>query len=245
MLRVSLTLLMLLCFLLLKSQTINGTITYDRFYDYIAINDKLSWKTEKDKDRSKFVRGNTTDKYGVEHKLEIANNCSYYYRPESEVNYGYSWVSKKYQLYHDLNENRITDLITFMDKNYLVEGEIPIYNWKILTEIREIEGYLCMKAETRHPIHDGRVYAWFTDQIPFYGGPEGYSGLPGLILGLEVDDVVEIIATNIDLEQTPEIQPPSKKRTKKLSYSAYIEKVKEFLNKSIKRERNPYWDVRY
>lgn len=68
---------------------------------------------------------------------------------------------------------------------WLLEDSIPRLEWKLLPEIREIAGYECRKALTR--INDTvYVVAFYTDRILLKGGPEGFNGLPGMILGLAI-----------------------------------------------------------
>jgi GLPGLI family protein len=68
---------------------------------------------------------------------------------------------------------------------WLLEDSIPHLEWKLLPEIREIAGYECRKALTR--INDTvYVVAFYTDRILMKGGPEGFNGLPGMILGLAI-----------------------------------------------------------
>ena len=64
--------------------------------------------------------------------------------------------------------------------------------WQITEETKEIAGYKVQKATTA-PLMDHShsnitfhtAIAWFTIDIPFSFGPEGYYGLPGLIVKLE------------------------------------------------------------
>ncbi|RBQ07831.1 GLPGLI family protein [Pedobacter miscanthi] len=68
---------------------------------------------------------------------------------------------------------------------FLVEDSIPNLKWKLLPDVREIAGYECRKALTK--INDTvYVAAFYTDRILARGGPEGFNGLPGMILGLAI-----------------------------------------------------------
>ncbi len=55
--------------------------------------------------------------------------------------------------------------------------------WRITDEYRDILGFSCRRANgmTRDSLY---VVAFFTNQIPFFAGPETFGGLPGMILGL-------------------------------------------------------------
>ncbi len=57
--------------------------------------------------------------------------------------------------------------------------EDPI-QWKVGSETKMIESYLCKKATGKYK---GRHYvAWFTESIPIPDGPYVFKGLPGLVL---------------------------------------------------------------
>ena len=66
---------------------------------------------------------------------------------------------------------------------YLVKDSVRKINWKITNEIRNIAGYDCRRANA--VIMDSiYVVAFYTDLIPVSGGPESFTGLPGMILGV-------------------------------------------------------------
>ncbi len=69
------------------------------------------------------------------------------------------------------------------EETYLVKDSTRKINWKITDEFREIAGYECRRANAL--IMDSiYVVAFYTDRIPVSGGPESFSGLPGMILGV-------------------------------------------------------------
>lgn len=66
---------------------------------------------------------------------------------------------------------------------YLVRDSTRKINWKITDEFRNIAGFDCRRANAL--IMDSiYVVAFYTDQIPVSGGPESFTGLPGMILGV-------------------------------------------------------------
>jgi GLPGLI family protein len=70
-----------------------------------------------------------------------------------------------------------------LETNFSVKDTIRKIKWKITGETREILGFICHRANA--VIMDSiYVVAFYTDQINFKGGPESFSGLPGMILGL-------------------------------------------------------------
>jgi GLPGLI family protein len=69
------------------------------------------------------------------------------------------------------------------EQTYLLKDSTRKINWKITNEIRNIAGYDCRRANAL--IMDSiYVVAFYTDEIPVSGGPESFSGLPGMILGV-------------------------------------------------------------
>lgn len=74
------------------------------------------------------------------------------------------------------------------DTHYLIQKRD--YSWKLENGAKEIAGYTCRKATTHEKRNSEvtvNVTAWYCPEIPYNYGPKGYSGLPGLILGLEVN----------------------------------------------------------
>lgn len=55
-----------------------------------------------------------------------------------------------------------------------------IIQWKIETETKVIESYLCKKATGKY--NNRNYVAWFTQEVPIPDGPYVFKGLPGLIL---------------------------------------------------------------
>ncbi|TDQ09295.1 GLPGLI family protein [Pedobacter metabolipauper] len=69
------------------------------------------------------------------------------------------------------------------EETFLVKDTTRKINWKITSEVRTIAGYECRRANA--VILDSiYVVAFYTDKIPVSGGPESFTGLPGMILGV-------------------------------------------------------------
>jgi GLPGLI family protein len=68
---------------------------------------------------------------------------------------------------------------------YVVSDSVRKIEWRITPEIRKIAGFDCRKAVAK--IMDSIiVIAFYTDEIIPSGGPETFTGLPGMILGLAI-----------------------------------------------------------
>ena len=103
-----------------------------------------------------------------------------------------------------------------------------------------------MKAETTDHVKGQTIHAWFTDAIPFSGGPEGFGGLPGLILEIDKNNGDAIVtATKIDLESTVKESLPKKMKGKQISYAQFNQKLEKYIADAMSREENPFWRIRY
>lgn len=69
-------------------------------------------------------------------------------------------------------------------------------NWILTNETKLIDNYLCYKATNIFTVNNGEkifnhpVIAWYCPKLPYPYGPIGYGNLPGLILELQVRNVV-------------------------------------------------------
>ncbi|MFA6086843.1 GLPGLI family protein [Mucilaginibacter sp.] len=107
-------------------------------------------------------------------------------------------------VYTDLsNSFSITNKKVF-DETFLVKDTARKINWKITNETREIAGYMCRRANAI--VMDSiYVVAFYTDEIPLPGGPESFTGLPGMILGVALPhDNVTWFATKVTDAVVPE-----------------------------------------
>ena len=226
-------------------QNIEGVITFNRKQNYISIMSKLPHITQEDVDRMSLTWGKMGD--GTNYELYLQNNKSVYLRKEEQSESGYSWKKDQFLLIRDYKGKSQEDLIETLGKVYHIKEDLPRTKWKILNEIKEIAGYLCMKAETKNTIKGQTIHAWFTDAIPMSGGPEGYGGLPGMILEIDINNQDAVItATKVVLDQDEvKIPYPKKIKGKKIDRVTYNDMVKKYIDETIEGKKNPYWRVRY
>lgn len=95
---------------------------------------------------------------------------------------------------------------------FLVTDSTRKIKWKITDEKRDIAGYSCRRANA--VIMDSvYVVAFYTDDILVSAGPESFTGLPGMILGVALPhDNITWFATKVTDIQVPEnkVMPPAK-----------------------------------
>jgi GLPGLI family protein len=98
------------------------------------------------------------------------------------------------------------------EETFLVKDSTRKINWKITSETREIAGFKCRRANAL--ILDSiYVVAFYTDEIPISGGPESFTGLPGMILGVALPhENVTWFATKVTdmLASQKPLAPPTK-----------------------------------
>ena len=100
---------------------------------------------------------------------------------------GMSWLTTKNTYYQFENSNTKMSLLSLIGKEVHIKGEISKRNWTITDNKRTIGNYECRKAIYQKN-DSTRIYAWYSVEIAPSVGPEGFSGLPGAILGLATED---------------------------------------------------------
>ena len=88
-------------------------------------------------------------------------------------------------VFSDLNNHSSVSLKNVFEKSFLIQDSTRNIKWKITDEKRTIAGFECRRANA--VIMDSiYIVAFYTDEIATSGGPESFSGLPGMILGVAI-----------------------------------------------------------
>lgn len=98
------------------------------------------------------------------------------------------------------------------EETFLVKDSIRKINWKITTEMRDIAGYQCRRANAIM-LDSIYVVAFYAEKIPVSGGPESFTGLPGMILGVALPhENITWFATKVTDQSVPAntLSPPAK-----------------------------------
>ena len=133
-----------------------------------------------------------------------------------------------------------------LGKTYLMEDSLTTYNWRIQNQIKDVAGYICIKAETFDPVKNQKITAWFAQDIPVAAGPERYFGLPGLILELDINDGdVVVAAQKVELKNVQKELALPKMKGKKIKVADYNQMIQKHIAESMKAQRNPFWSMRY
>jgi len=164
------------------------------------------------------LKKNTPQFRVAKSSLSFNKDKSLYKWTSTEETIPNNWLAR--DLFADLRNTIATDFNTqtsITDKKvyedtYLVKDSVRKINWKITDETREIAGYECRRANAI--IMDSiYVVAYYANQIAVSGGPESFTGLPGMILGLALPhDNMTWFATKVTEVTVPEkdLLPPVK-----------------------------------
>lgn len=198
-----------------------GTIEYEkRVNAYALIKQQLKLWDDDSFSASAFesYQKNNPQFKVAKSKLVFSNQTTAFIPEEDAVAPSNSWFSNmiEFKQANHVLSNLATGTSKIAKKvyeeTYLVSDSIRKINWKITDEFRNIAGYNCRRANA--VVMDSvYVVAFYTEEIAVSGGPESFSGLPGMILGLALPhDHVTWFATSVT--DTPVIDDKLKIPTK-------------------------------
>lgn len=120
-------------------------------------------------------------------------------------------------IFTDLQSHLSTSRKNVYEQGFLINDTARTINWKITDETRNIAGFECRRANAL--IMDSiYVVAFYTESIIPSGGPESFTGLPGMILGLAIPhEHITWFATKVYNEQIPEATLKAPAKGKKIS----------------------------
>ncbi|MEJ5996491.1 GLPGLI family protein [Pedobacter sp. Du54] len=208
----ALTLILILTFQLSKAQIVfikSAKITFEKKINQkqqLAKNDWISddAKDKMSKYRTSLWEYNFNDSsaiYKIKPKETLGDNNFFFIATENTN-----------ELFTDFGKKARIIRKPVNGEDFILKDTIPHLNWKIMNDVRQIAGYECRKAVAL--INDTvTVIAFYTDEILLKGGPEGFTGLPGLILGLAIPRYnTTWFATKIEAKNIPilAINPPTK-----------------------------------
>lgn len=129
-------------------------------------------------------------------------------------------------VYSDLEDQKgITQKKAFGEV-FLVQDTLRRIKWKITDETRTIAGFACRRANA--VIMDSiYVVAFYTDEILTSGGPESFTGLPGMILGVSLPhEHVSWFATKVEAISISDAQVAEPAKGKKMNNAGLLQTIK-------------------
>ena len=127
------------------------------------------------------------------------------------------------------------DVVTLLGRTWVIEDSLHTPDWKILNDMKEVAGHICMNAFWEDTIKQQKITVWFALDMPVPAGPERLCGLPGMILEVDVNNGAEVItADRIEFKKLKkELDLPKKVKGKRIK----IEDFQKKLEKHIKQKR--------
>lgn len=109
-----------------------------------------------------------------------------------------------------------------------IKDSIPVYKWTLVDANQKIAGYNCKKATTKKNIGSRTqdITAWYCEDIPISDGPMDFSGLPGLIMQIEIGNLTIVKFERIKFfnDINTDIKEPENK-TELLTIKEYYKKL--------------------
>ena len=217
--------------------TFSGKITYERKVNLHKLWEGNDWLTQFKNKVPKFLLNY------FELSFTPANS---YYKPGKEVempkmNWGLP-PGNENEVFTDFATNTCIASKLIFEEHFLVRDSVRKLKWRITNEVRTIADYKCRKAVSK--ICDSvYVIAFYTDDIAVSGGPEQFSGLPGMILELAVPRLYTTwVATSVDIISVKNPEQPPFSKGKKVTQ----QELSGILQKSMKDwgkdgTRNIWW----
>lgn len=211
----------------------------------------LDYISQQRKERDAYMWGGSQSEWKEYGELFITPETSFY-RNSEETAEGdestYAWRRSAYAIRRNFKTSSMLDQIEQLGTVYVIEDSLHCQDWKILNDLKEVAGHLCMNASWTDTIKDQNITAWFALDLPHSGGPERFCGLPGLIMEVDINDGALVIsADKMDMRAlTPEeVAIPKKIKGKRITETTYSEVTWKYVQEKKKEEVPWFWGLRY
>lgn len=146
-------------------------------------------------------------------------------------------------VYNDFETMQSTSIKNVFESSFLVQDSLRKIEWRITPDMRTIAGFECRKAVGR--IMDSvYVIAFYTDEITVSGGPESFTGLPGMILGVAIPRInTTWFATKLILSEVKPEDLTIPKKGKKINNTQLLDQLKTSTKDWGKYGQRNIWHV--
>lgn len=226
-----------------------GVIRYLAVSNWTKMMRTLDYLSPQQKERVAYIWGNRSEWKSYK-KLYFSDAGSKYEDSEEKAepdDEGYSWRKSVYFIRRDFERRLIHDAVTMLGKTYIIEDSLHEQNWKILNDMKEVAGHVCMNAFWEDTVKHQRITVWFALDLPVPAGPERLCGLPGIILEADYNDgALVLTADKIEFKPlTNEMDLPKKIKGKKVKEAEYQTAIKKHMEEKRKSEEPWFWGLRY
>lgn len=186
-------------FFYFNSNSQNYEIIYDEFISITSLN--------LENQKKNYTKDDLNATFYAEMKLNYANGISCYSNFKSEKSItedvNFESTDEIIQPYY-YKDHKLKKAVEFYEnyapvlygKDITVVDTLANFDWQITNSKEVISGYNCVLAKCTRS-NGRKILAWFTDEIAINEGPRDFCGLPGLILQIQINDKVLIVAKTI------------------------------------------------
>ncbi len=231
------------------AQKIEGSVRYLMAHNWVKRMAAVDYMSKQAIDQLAYMWGNEPE-YKTYSQLYLNARQTKYADSEESAerdDAGYSWLKDEFIITRNYEKNTIRDIIDVLGKTYIIEDTLHAPHWKILNEMKEIAGHICMNAFWNDTLKKQKVIGWYALDISNNGGPERFCGLPGLILEVNINNgALVITADKIEQKKlTTELVLPKKIKGKRIKENDYINILRKHFEEMRKAEQPPFWGMRY
>jgi|GEM_PF-178526 len=232
-----------------NAQKIEGTVRYLKVMNFLKLYASVDYMSKQAIDRLTYMYANMAE-YKSYGNLYVSPTQTKYEDSEESAeknDRGYSYRKSDYMITRNYEKNTMFDILDLIGKTYIIEDTIHVAQWKILNEMKEIAGHICMNAFLDDTLRKQKVIGWFALDIQNGGGPERFYGLPGLILEVNINNGATVMtADKIELKKlTTELTLPKKIKGKKIKEVDFDNILKKEFAERRKAEQPFFMNVRY
>lgn len=245
----SLVALMLIHGAAIGQEPLEGYIRYLAVNNFSKMMAALDYLSAQRKERNAYVWGNRSEWKSYRNLYFSASESKYEdseerAEPDDE---GYSWRKYDYAIRRNFANGTMHDVLMLFGKTYIIDDSLRMPEWKILNDMKEVAGHVCMNAAWEDTLKQQKIVVWFALDLPVPAGPERLCGLPGLILEADYNDGAMVItADKIELKKlSNELNPPKKEKGKKIDEAEYRRLLRKHMEEKRKLEEPWYWGTRY
>lgn len=232
-----------------SAQEMEGEIRYLLTHNWTKKMMTLEYLSQQQRDRMAYMWGSRSEWKMYTNLYFNATESKYEDSEESAEHEddGYSWRRDAYTIRRNFKKNTVFDIVTILSKTYVIEDTLKAQDWKILNDMKEVAGHVCMNAFWEDTIKQQKITVWFALDMPVQFGPERLCGLPGMILEADINDGALLIsADRIQLKKlTNELDVPKKVKGKRITETEYRQKMDELIKEKRKAEEAWFWALRY
>ncbi len=232
-----------------QAQELEGTVRYLCTSNWSKMMMHVDYISKLQRERNMYMWGSRSE-WKTYKVLHFTNTSSKYENSEEEAEPNAdTWSGRKevFFMKRDFANNTIFDGITLMGKTYLIHDTLKSPSWKILNDMKEVAGHICMNAKLTDTIRMQTTEAWFALDMPISAGPDRFFGLPGMVLEVNINDgALVLTADKIDLKKlSTEMDVPHKLKGKKINQTDYIKLFSKQVQERKAEEQPWFWGLPY